>query len=190
VAFGEGGRAEAGRISFWHAGTRGLSYEVSVADIVSNASEPIRGLELNRDGTLGAARGDASYFFTTDLRLQGSFVDGLEEGAAGVVLHPRHPGDYRAGVARGSTPETVAFLGTGNRTIRIVDTVHFTYRGEIPIRDNLSGPFRAGPPTASDNQGKSCPSNPTCVVAKLYAATDAGGMVVIDVLASDIEPLR
>jgi hypothetical protein len=190
VAFGEGGRATAGRVSFWHADSRTLSYEVSVADIVSNASERIQGLELNHDGTLGTARGAAAYFFTTDLRLQGSFADGLQQGGTGTVLHPRHPADYRGGVARGSTPETVAFVGTGNYSIRIVDTVHFTYRGEIPIRDNLTGPFRAGPPSAADNQGKSCPANPTCVVAKLYGATDAGGVVVINVLASDIKPLR
>jgi DNA-binding beta-propeller fold protein YncE len=190
VAFGEGGRAPVGRITFWHAGTQSLSYEVSVADIVSNASESIRGLDLNRDGTLGAARGDAAYFFTTDLRLQGSFDDDLRQGATGTVLHPRHPGDYHGGVARGSTPETIAFVGTGNHSIRIVDTVHFTYRGEIPIRDNLVGPFRSGPPSAADNQGKSCPGNPTCVVAKLYGVTDAGGVVVVNVLASDIKALR
>jgi hypothetical protein len=190
VAFGEGGRANVGRIDFWHAGSQSLSYEVSVADIVSNASESIRGLDLNRDGTLGTARGAASYFFTTDLRLQGSFIDGLEQGGTGAVLHPRHPGDYRAGVTRGSGPETVAFVGTGNRTIRIVDTVHFTYRGEIPIRDNLTGPFRAAPPSVADNQGKNCPGDSTCVVAKLYGATDAGGVVVVKVLASDIESLR
>jgi hypothetical protein len=190
VAFGEGGRARAGRVSFWHADSRSLSYEVSVADIVSNASERIQGLELNRDGTLGTARGAASYFFTTDLRLQGSFAEGLEQGGTGTVLHPSHPGDYRGGVGRGSTPETVAFVGTGNHTIRIVDTVHFTARGEIHIRDNLTGPFRAGPPTAADLQGKNCPGDPTCVVAKLYGATDAGGVVVVNVLASDIKPLR
>jgi hypothetical protein len=190
VAFGEGGRAPVGRITFWNAGTQSLSYEVSVAVIVSNASESFRGLDLNPDGTLGAARGDAAYFFTTDLRLQGSFADDLRQGAAGTVLHPRHPGDYHGGVARGSTPETVAFVGTGNRTIRIVDTVHFTARGEIPIRDNLTGPFRAGPPTAADNQGLSCPGNPSCVVAKLYGATTDGGVVVVDVLASDIKPLH
>jgi DNA-binding beta-propeller fold protein YncE len=190
VAFGEGGRAQVGRISFWNADAQSLSYEVSVADIVSNSSEPVRGLELNRDGTLGAARGEAAYFFTTDLRLQGSFIDGLGQRGAGTVLHPRHPGDYRGSVGRGSTTETVAFVGTGNRTIRIVDTVHFTARGEIPIRDNLSGPFRAGPPTAADNVGKSCPGDPSCVVAKLYGVTDAGGVVVVDVMASDIKVLR
>ncbi len=190
VAFGEGGRPEAGRISFWNAGDRRLSYQVSVVDIVHNASEPVRGLDLNRDGTLGVARGIAANFFTTDLRLQGSFIDGLAQGSTGAVLHPRHPGDYHGGVARGSTPETVAFVGTGNHSIRIVDTVHFTYRGEIPVRDNLVGPFRSGPPSAVDNQGKSCPGNPTCVVAKLYGVTDAGGVVVVNVLASDIKALR
>lgn len=190
VAFGEGGRAEAGRISFWHAGTRGLSYEVSVADIVSNSSAPIRGLVLNRDGTLGAARGDAAYFFTTDLRLQGSYAAGTGAGGAGAVLHPAHPGNYRSAVGVGSTPETIAFVGTGEHSIRIVDTVHFTARGEIAIRDNLVGPLRAGPPRAADNTGKRCPGDPTCVVAKLYGVTDAGGIVVIDVLASDIKPLR
>lgn len=190
VAFGEGGRVDAGRISFWHAGSQSLSYEVSVADIVSNSAEPIRGLELNRDGTLGAARGAAAYFFTTDLRLQGSFSDGLAPGSTGAVLHPGHPSDYRGSVSLGSTPETVAFVGTGNHTIRIVDTVHFTYRGEIPIRDNLNGPFRVGPPSFADNQGKNCPGDPTCVVARLYGVTSAGGVVVVDVLASDINSLR
>ena len=43
------------------------------------------------------------------------------------------------------------------------------------------------PPLSSDNsgQGRNC-VGPSCVVAKVFAVTDGGGVLVVDVRASDI----
>src|SRR5690606_191815 len=71
VAFGEGATAPTGRIIMWNAATRSTSSDISIIDLISNASERVLGLGLNRNGTLGVARGrQAVYFFTPDLRLQ------------------------------------------------------------------------------------------------------------------------
>ena len=48
-----------------------VSSVLEVDDIMTNAGEEVQGIGLNYDGTLGVARGDEAYFFTTDLRLQG-----------------------------------------------------------------------------------------------------------------------
>ncbi|CAN5783407.1 hypothetical protein BH23GEM11_BH23GEM11_08620 [soil metagenome] len=47
--------------------------------------------------------------------------------------------------------------------------------------------MRVTPPLASDNngQGATC-TGPSCVVAKLYAVTTSGGVVVVDILGSHI----
>ena len=49
------------------------------------------------------------------------------------------------------------------------------------------GPLRVGPPLPTDNNGAgSVCAGPDCVVLKLYAITDAGGVVVVDVYRRDI----
>ncbi|MGD8362378.1 MAG: hypothetical protein PVJ04_13210, partial [Gemmatimonadota bacterium] len=104
------------------------------------------------------------------------------------VLHPDHP-TYAQGIT--SSERTLSFVGQGDFTVRILDTVHFTQRGEIHIRDNIVGPLKAAPPLPTDNggQGRSC-SGADCVVLKLYGITDVGGVVVIDVRRRDIAPLN
>jgi hypothetical protein len=190
VAFGEGGAAAGyeGRILLWDATTGRLHRRLLVRDLVNNAAERVTGLDMNRDGTLGSASGvDASYYWTTDLRLQGLVTKDPAEGA-GAVLHPDHP-TYAQGLT--SSERTLSFVGQGDFTVRILDTVHFTQRGEIHIRDNIAGPLKAAPPLPTDNagQGRSC-SGADCVVLKLYGITDAGGVVVIDVRRRDIAPLN
>lgn len=187
VAFGEGGRTGPSRIILWDSDAARIHSRLLVADLVNNASEAVRGVDLNRDGTLGASRGVvASYFYRTDLRLQGS-VSEVTLGGSGTVLHPHHP-SYQQGLA--SSDSTTAFLGTGDSKIKILDTVHFTERGELEIRDVIAGPFRSAPPLPSDNGGlgRNC-SGPACVVVKLYGMTDRGQLVVIDVRRRDILPL-
>jgi YVTN family beta-propeller protein len=172
IGFGEGGTPAAGRVVLWSADSAAISNEVRMADIVANASERILGLDLNHDGTLGVARSSmGAYFFNRDLRLQGSFTMG--PGGAGAVLHNRHPTYPTATAPR---LETLGFAGTAQRTIRVVDTVHFTERGEIPIRDELAGVLRVGP---------RLPGDPPEVLLKLYGIT-AAGVVVVDVRATDI----
>lgn len=189
VAFGEGGTDvdEAGRITLWNSSTAAIHSRLLVADLVTNASERVTGLDLNRDGSLGSASGDgASYFWSTDLRLQGA-VTKTVPGGAGAVLHPSLP-SFTPGMA--SSEETLAFVGQADHTVRILDTTHFTERGQLHIRDIITGPLRAGPPLPTDNdgQGSACVGN-DCVVVKLYAITDGGGVVVVDVRRRDIADL-
>jgi hypothetical protein len=155
VVFGEG-RAAVGRVIMYSAGQDRISDVVRVTDLLTNAAERVRGLGLNYDGTLGVARGNNAYFFTTDLRLQG--VAALPVGGAGAVLHPLHANakslDNPVGVYNPNTH--IAFVGTGERTIDIFDTFHFFRSGRIFIRDVISGPLRAVLPFPSDNAGRRC----------------------------------
>jgi hypothetical protein len=187
VAFGEGGKTGPSRIVLWDASASRIHSRLLVTDLVSNASEQVRGVDLNIDGSLGASRGKvASYLFGVDLRLQGS-VSEVTEGGSGTVLHPDHP-PYTQGLS--SSERTIAFLGSGDNKIKILDTVHFTERGEIDIRDVIQGPFRATPPLPTDNNGlgRNCGGS-ACVVVKLYGITDAGDLVVVNVRRQDILPL-
>lgn len=186
VAFGDGGAgANPGKILLWHNGTGTLSARLSVTDLVNNASERVNALELNQNGTLGVARGSfGTYFFSNDLRLRGT-VPEAGPGGGGAAFHPSHPG---AALPSAPSMSTLAFTVSGDRVIRILDTVHYLERGSIPIRDAISGPMRVSPPLASDNngQGASC-TGPDCIVAKLYAVTEGGGVVVVDIRASQIQ---
>jgi hypothetical protein len=186
VAFGDGGAAaNPGKILLWHNGTGTLSARLSVTDLVNNASERVNALELNQNGTLGVARGSfGTYFFSNDLRLRGT-VPEPGPGGGGAAFHPSHPG---AALPSAPSASTLAFTVSGDRIIRILDTVHYLERGSIPIRDAIAGPMRVSPPLASDNngQGSSC-TGADCIVAKLYAVTEAGGVVVVDIRASHIQ---
>jgi hypothetical protein len=90
-----------------------------------------------------------------------------------------------------SSEETLAFVGQADHTVRILDTTHFTERGQIHLRDVIVGPLKAGPPLPTDNDGlgSSCVGE-DCVVVKLYAITDVGGVVVVDVRRRDIVDLQ
>ena len=65
----------------------------------------------------------------------------------------------------------MAFVGTGERTVDIVDTFHFFRSGRIFIRDVVSGPLRAVLPFAADNVGNICQTTPV---------TDRTGAVIGD----------
>lgn len=183
VAFGEGATGPTGRIMLWNAALSRLSSVVNISDLVGNASERVLGVALNENGSLGVARGQqAAYFFTNDLRHQGRFERDLVGGAGGVTLHPGHA------TINGSDETTLAFAGTGRKSIKIIDTFHFYERGEILIRDDVIGPLRASLPLPSDNAGLSCPMDDRCVIAKLYGVTSTGGVVVVNVRRRDLRP--
>ncbi|MEZ4417440.1 MAG: hypothetical protein R3E10_16925 [Gemmatimonadota bacterium] len=159
VVFGEGSRQPVGRIMMYQASTDRISDVVAVTDLMTNPSEEVRGIGLNNDGTLGVARGNQAYFFSTDLRLQG--IADLPGGGSGAALHPLHanyptltsPGQY--------DPDThLAFLGTGEGTIDIIDAFHFNRLGRIFIRDVMTGPLRAALPFPEDNLGLQCLTKP------------------------------
>ena len=119
--------------------------------------------------------GRESYFFDVaspfHLRLAGKF-NTFDEGA-GVAYHPDNVGDLTPEAAR------VAFIASANGTIEISDTYHYTSRGVLPVRANLYGPIRVARPWPGDDPG---------VILKLFGLTTEG-FIVIDVRASDIQPL-
>jgi len=187
VAFGDGGAAAPAKVVLWDATDRTLSARLWVADIVNNASERVRAIDLNSNGGMGVARGAfGTYFFRTDLRLLGTVPESVP-GGGGAAFHPSHP---QGGLPLAPSMSTLAFTVSGDREIRILDTVHYLERGRIPIRDAIAGPMRVTPPLASDNggQGANC-TGPSCIIAKLYAVTEAGGVVVVDVRASHVQPV-
>jgi hypothetical protein len=213
VLIGEGSTEPVGRMLMYEAAQRDtvqLSTVRQVWDELTNASDKVRGIGLNHDGTLGVARGDQAYFFDERLRLQGVFD--VPPGGAGAVLHPLH--SDVAGLAnpggRTSDPNTqIAFLGSGERSIVIVDTWHFNKLGELVIRDDIAGPLKASLPLAMDNADPEltcnlvpvtdrygswigdavdlASSDDACVAVKLYGITSVGGVAVIDVRVSDIK---
>ena len=156
VVFGEGSVDPVGRIIMYRASDEAISNVVAVTDLMTNPSDVVRGVGLNHDGTLGVARGSKAYFFSTDLRAQGE-AD-LPSGGFGAALHPLHANYQSLSNPTGSyDPDThLAFLGTGESTIEIIDAFHFFRLGRIFIRDALAGPLRASLPFPSDNAGLSC----------------------------------
>ena len=181
VVFGEGSRDPVGRIIMYEASQDAISDAIEVDDLMVNASETVRGIGLNYDGTLGIARGQDAYFFTTDLRLQG--IRQVAPGGAGAVLHPLHAnfkslqnsasGQYR--------PDThVGFVGTGDRTVDVIDTFHFFRSGRIFIKDIPAGPIRGVLPFPEDNMNFTCATttvtdqagNPIGSAVEVYAGGD------------------
>lgn len=207
VAFGEGGVGPFARIWVWRCGpltaacsigapppaTQGaISDNVTVQDLVGNASERVVGLSLNNDGQIGAARGGlAAYFFSNnaqlegDLRLQGVFSNGVAGGGGGVALHPNNITPPPGATDLQACSETqLAFIATANRSIKIVDTFHYRERGEVLIRDNIVGPLRAAVPLAGDNTGTLGSKDE--ILVKLYGVTSAGKAVIINVRRRDL----
>ena len=165
VLIGEGATTPTGRVMMYRASqydTTDLSSTLRVWDELTNASDYVSGVGLNYDGTLGVARGNAAYFFDTELQLNGLVDLSIDGGGAGAALHPLHAnqktlenigGEYR--------PDThLAFVGTAEGTIDIIDTYKFTRIGQITLRDRITGPLRAVLPSALDNAGLSCGSIP------------------------------
>jgi hypothetical protein len=182
IVFGEGTVAT-GRIRLWKSDSSDVSNEITMEDLVGNGAEQILDVQMNPDGTLGMARGlTGAYTFKRDLRLQGFVRPGSTAARSGAVLHPQHPSFPTYGNLPPSDATTVMFVDDGD-AIGIYDTVHYTKRGEIPVRDPIAGPLRVSQPLPSDNQG--CAGS-DCVVAKLYAVTSTGAVVVINVRGRDI----
>ncbi len=171
IGIGEGATGGTpGRIIMYQASDSSVSSASAVVDLIGNASEPVRGLALNFDGTLGAARGEKAYFFTTDLRLQGLNSDVSPEGM-GAAFHPDYANARTADDAR-----QLAFLGSSDGRIDVVDTFHYCRRGTIFIRDAIAGPVRAS---------RRLPGDAANVLVKVYAVTTTG-VVIVSVLDTNI----
>jgi hypothetical protein len=73
----------------------------------------------------------------------------------------------------------MAFVGTGEGTIDIIDTFHFFRSGRIFIRDNLVGPLKAVLPFPEDNAGL------TCATQAIFDETGAAIGNAIDIFNGD-----
>jgi hypothetical protein len=165
IAVREGLGSGSGRVLLWGVGAEGgsgaLSRDEDARDLLNNTSDRIFGVDLNGNGSLGAARGAfATYFFGRDLRLQGSAA-------------ARSPAVQGVGFLPGSTSASAyadELIGAG--TVRVVETVHYRAGAEIPVREQIAWPLRVGPPRPGLAQA--CPDRggpPECVVATVYGVT-------------------
>ena len=158
VIFGEGSVSPVGRVILYEAETDVISGSISVTDLMTNGSESVRGVGLNYDGTLAVALGSLeAVFFTTDLRDQGNTA--ITPGGSGAVLHPLHANSQSLDNPTGFyQPDThIAFVGTGDKTIEIIDTFHPSFPvGRIFIKDLPAGPLKAVLPFPGDNAGLTC----------------------------------
>ncbi len=182
IAFGEGDTPDrAGRIIMYRSATETITNALMVSDLTGNAEEKVFGVGLNRDGSLGVARGSKAYFFGPDypggpnvLRLLG-INENINPEGVGAALHPDN--DQNSTTV---PDERLTFLGSGDARIEIVDAWHFSFsRGELIIRDPVVGPLRVS---------RRLPLDPPEVVLKVYGVTE-NGVVVIPVKDSDIIPL-
>ena len=158
VVFGEGSVQPVGRIIMYNATADVISTAQEVSDLLINASETVRGIGLNYDGTLGVALGSqVATFFSNDLQEQGRTV--ITPGGSGAVLHPLHANAQSVDNPGGFyQPDThMAFVGTGDGAVEILDTFNPTFpTGRISIKDIPSGPLRAVLPFPGDNAGLTC----------------------------------
>ena len=157
VAFGEGNAVLDGRrIMVYQAGTDAITAGLQTEDLGINKDDFISGLGLNFDASLGVARGSTAYFFTMDLRLQGSRA--LVPGGSGAVMHPLHANAVALDNPGGSfQPNThLVFIGSGANSIDVYDTFHFFPLGRVSIKDVITGPLRAVLPFPEDNAGLTC----------------------------------
>jgi hypothetical protein len=163
VAFGEGA-VNPGRIfHFRQIGGKLVGSTTETTDLVGNVAEPVIGLGLNGDGSLGMARFDKVYFFDDDLRLQGQAAAGSPSG--GGAMDPRnqdYPVDdgrrraYASGVDDRGLPFVDVLDSHGFRTIR-----------RVFIRNPVVGGLIAVPVTASDPASGE-------LAMRLFAITTAG----------------
>jgi hypothetical protein len=158
VAVGEGVRANA-RIPLFEAVGDSLVMRGDVRDLISNAAERVIGLGINRDGSLGVARGQQAYFFNNTLRLQGVMESGSPTG--GVAMHPENA-NYPSGPLRLSF---VSGIENDRPYIDVLNTFNFFRVKRIYLRDPVVGALAVAP---------RAPGDPATVSLRLYALTTTG----------------
>ncbi len=151
------------------------SPSLNIADLMTNASDQVFGVALDKTGkTIGVHGTETAFSAVTrpfTQRLQGkksTFASG-----AGITFHPNADGT--------ATPqnERLAFVASANGTIEAVDIAYYDFqRGNLATKFNLYGPLRASLPF---------PGDPASVVLKLFGLSTRG-LVVVDVTAADLLP--
>lgn len=170
VAVGEGARAVGRVLSFAEDAGGTVRMIGDTRDLVDNASDRVVGLALNPDGSVGAARGNSTYFFNRSLRKLGDrVVTGNPTG--GLALHPAHDQQNPA--------TALAFVSgldaQGRPVIDVVDTFHFRVLRRIYIRDAVVGALIAVPTGAASG-----------VTIRLYGLTRSG-IVAVELTAADLQ---
>ncbi len=172
VAVGEGVRENA-RIPMFEALGDSLVLRGDIRDLISNSAERVIGLGINGDGSLGVARGNQAYFFTSTLRLQGTMESGAPTG--GVAMHPQnanYPTDPANRLA------FVSGIEAGQPYIDVLDAFYFSPVKRIFLRDPVVGALVVAPRAASD---------PPAVNLRLYALTTTG-VLGITITNQDLVP--
>ena len=183
VAFGEGNtQGRPGRIMMVHdplgSTTLDATPGISVRDLTDNASDKVTGVAINSNSSTVGVHGAEAYFaeisddFRFQLRLQGKFA--TSGTGSGIVFHPQNDG-----TSDDTNRRRVSFVGAGEPKIQIIDSYFFRMRGELELRSPLRGPIRAINPTPAEAAAG--------VTVKLFGLS-ADGLVIIDVLNSDIAP--
>jgi hypothetical protein len=159
VAVGEGARDNA-RIPMFEALGDSLVLRGDVRDLIANSAERVIGLGLNRDGSLGVARGNEAYYFTPDLRRQGAVASGSPTG--GVAMHPQSA-DYIN--AKSALSFVSGLDGAGRPYVDVIDAYHFRLVKRVYTRDPVVGALIVAPRATGD---------PAEVSLRLYALTSGG----------------
>jgi hypothetical protein len=171
VAVGEGVRENA-RIPLFEAVGGELEMRGDVRDLISNAAERVIGLGINRDGSLGVARGDQAYFFNNLLRLQGVMESGSPTG--GVALHPES-GNYPFG---GQRLGFVSGTEGGRPYVAVINAFNFCELTRVYLRDPVTGALVVAP---------RAPADPANVNLRLYALTTSG-VLSLTITNADLAP--
>lgn len=170
VAVGEGVRTNA-RIPMFEALGDSLVLRGDVRDLISNTAERVIGLGINRDGTLGVARGNQAYFFNDTLRLQGTMESGAPTG--GVAMHPQNANYPTSQVNRLSF---VSGIEDGRPYIDVLDAFYFSPIKRIFLRDPVVGALVVAP---------RAPGDPANVNLRLYGLT-TGGVLGLAITNQDL----
>lgn len=181
ISFGEGNKGPVARnFVLLDDGTVPNTYtyaspSLNVLDLMTNASDQIFGVALDKTGkTLGVhgtetAFSAVTYPFTQ--RLQGkksTFAKGT-----GIAFHPNADGVNSPADSR------LAFVASSNGTIEAVDIAYYDFvRGALATKFNLYGPLRASLPFPGDAPN---------VIFKLFGVSSKG-LVIVDVTAADLKP--
>ena len=171
IGVGEGVRSNA-RIPYFEALGDSLVLRGDIRDLISNSAERVIGLGINGDGSLGVARGNQAYFFTSTLRLQGTMESGAPTG--GVAMHPQnanYPSDPNRRLA------FVSGIEDGSPYIDVLDAFYFSPIRRIFLRDPVVGALVVAP---------RAPSDPANVNLRLYALTSTG-VLALPVTNEDLQ---
>jgi hypothetical protein len=114
---------------------KGVSPASAVSDFIANAFAKVRGVAINRDGSLVAIRGDSTYLLTgASLRLQGTL--GTTAGSAGIDFHPQN--DLAMALS-----SRLIFAASSEPLIDVFDTNCYQKVATVQIRDPIIGPVKA-----------------------------------------------